>query len=335
MRNFEYLRPSALPDAFAAAAAGGAGARFLAGGTTLVDLMKCGVEAPARLVDITRLPGLDRVEVAPGGALRVGALVRMNDLAEHPAVEEGFPAVAEALLRGASSQLRNMATIGGNLLQRTRCHYFRDPDAFSKCNKRSPGSGCAAIGGENRDLAVLGTSEHCIASYPGDLAVALVAFDAIVHVAAGGGRERAVPIDDFFLLPGDTPHLEHPLAPGELVTAVEMPASAAARRSHYLKVRDRESYEFAAASAAVGLELEADGRTVRDVRVALGNVAAKPWRARAVEAALVGRTFGEPTVRAAAARATEGTVDHGQNGFKIALAPRVAARALLAAGGIG
>jgi xanthine dehydrogenase YagS FAD-binding subunit len=333
VRNFEYLRPSTLPDALAAAA-GDAGARFLAGGTTLVDLMKCGVEAPARLVDITRLPGLDRVEVSPDGSLRVGALVSMNDLAGHPAVEKGFPAVAEALLRGASSQLRNMATIGGNLLQRTRCHYFRDPDAYPACNKRSPGSGCAAIGGENRDLAVLGTSARCIASYPGDLAVALVAFDAVVHVASNDGHGRAVPIDGFFLLPGDTPHLEHPLAPGELVTAVAVPASAAARRSRYLKVRDRESYEFAAASAAVGLELEADGRTVRDVRVALGNVGTKPWRARAVEAALIGGAFDEPTVRAAAKLATEGGVDHGQNGFKIALAPRVVARALLDVGGI-
>jgi xanthine dehydrogenase YagS FAD-binding subunit len=222
-----------------------------------------------------------------------------------------------------------MATIGGNLMQRTRCAYFREPAAFPACNKRAPGSGCAAIGGVTRGHAVLGTSEACIAVYPGDLAVALVAFDAVVHVG-----ERRIAADDFFLGPGDTPHREHPLEPGEMITAVGVPPSAAARRSTYLKVRDRQSYEFAAASAAVGLELEPDGVTVRDVRVALGGVATRPWRAHAVEAALRGRPL-EPALVAEASRlAVEGAVDRGANHHKIELAPRVVARAILTMGGL-
>jgi xanthine dehydrogenase YagS FAD-binding subunit len=231
------------------------------------------------------------------------------------------------------AQLRNMATIGGNLMQRTRCSYFREPGVYGACNKRNPGSGCAALEGVNRGHAVLGTSLSCIATNPGDFAVALVAFDATVYVE-NGKLQRRIPIDDFFLLPGDTPDVEHPLSSGELIVAVEVPTSAALRRSHYLKVRDRESYEFAAASAAVGLDLETDGRTIRDVRIALGGIATSPWRARTVERALVGRTFDEPTVRAASRLATEGAVDHGENRFKIDLAPRVVARALLTLGGI-
>jgi xanthine dehydrogenase YagS FAD-binding subunit len=331
MNNFEYVRATAIPDALTAVARQ-AGSRFLAGGTTMVDLMKCGVEVPSALIDITRLPGLDTIEAGPT-SVRIGALSKMSDVADHPTIRKEFPVLSESLWRGASAQLRNMATIGGNLLPRTRCSYFREPGVYGACNKRDPGSGCAALEGVNRGHAVLGTSPSCIATNPGDFAVALVAFDAIVYVE-NGKPQRRIPIDDFFPLPGETPDVEHPLSSGELIVAVEVPTSAALRRSHYLKVRDRESYEFAAASAAVGLELEADGRTIRDVRVAVGGIATRPWRARTVEEALVGRTFDEPTVRAASRLVIEGAVDHGENRFKINLAPRVVARALLTVGGI-
>jgi xanthine dehydrogenase YagS FAD-binding subunit len=330
MNRFEYVRVDAIADAVKAVA-GKADARFLAGGTTVIDLMKCGVEEPSALVDIMRLPNLDGIEAGPKG-VRLGALAKMSAVADHPKIKQDYPVLSESLWRGASAQLRNMATIGGNLMQRTRCSYFREPGTYAACNKRNPGSGCAAIEGVNRGHAVLGTSSSCIATYPGDFAVALVAFDAVVHVE--NGARRTIPIDDFFLLPEDTPQIEHPLAPGDLIVAVEIPASSALHRSHYLKVRDRESYEFAAASAAVGLELGTDGRTIRDVRVALGGVATKPWRARNVEAALVGRTFDEATVRSASRFATEGAVDHGANRFKIELAQRVVARALFTVGGI-
>ena len=330
MRPFDHVRPTSPVDAITAVAFDRE-ARFLAGGTTLVDLMKCDVERPSRLVDISRLPDLDRIEAGPD-SIRIGATAKMTDVAEHPAVAENYPAVRESLLLAASTQLRNMATIAGNLLQRTRCAYFRDPHSFAACNKRAPGSGCAAVGGINRGHAVLGTSAKCIATYPGDLGVALVAFDAVVHVQ--DGQPHTIAVDDFFLVYGESPDIETSLLPGELIVAVEVPASPAARRSHYLKVRDRESYEFAAASAAVGLELEPDGRTVREVRVAMGGVATKPWRARDVEAALVGQTFDEANVRAAARFATLGAIDWGHNGYKIELAPRVVARALLQVGGI-
>jgi xanthine dehydrogenase YagS FAD-binding subunit len=330
MRDFEYIQARTISEAVKAVA-GHTQARFLAGGTTLVDLMKCGVETPAMLVDVTRLPDLDAI-IVNAANLRIGALVKMSDLADHPKVKQEYPVLSESLWRGASQQLRNMATIGGNLMQRTRCSYFREAGVYAACNKRNPGSGCAALEGINRSHAVLGTSSSCIATYPGDFATALVAFDAVVHVQ--NGQRRSIPIDDFFLLPGGTPHVEHPISSDELIVAIEIPSSAALRRSHYLKVRDRESYEFAAASAAVGLELEVDGHTIRDVRVALGGVATKPWRARTVEAALVGRTFDEPTVRAASRLAVEGAMDHGENRFKIDLAPRVVARALLTVGGV-
>ncbi|RJF78945.1 FAD binding domain-containing protein [Rhodopseudomonas palustris] len=331
MNNFEYVRATAVPDALGAVAQQ-AGSRFLAGGTTILDLMKCGVEAPSVLIDITRLPDLDTIEVGPT-SVRIGALSKMSDVADHPTIRQNFPVLSESLWRGASAQLRNMATIGGNLMQRTRCSYFREPAVYGACNKRNPGSGCAAFDGITRSHAILGTSPSCIATHPGDFAVALVAFDATVLVE-DGQPQRRFSIDDFFPLPGDTPDVEHPLSPGELIVAVEVPTSQALRRSHYLKVRDRESYEFATASAAVGVELEADGRTIRDVRVALGGIATRPWRARTVEAALVGRTFDEPTIRVASRFATEGAVDHGENRFKIDLAPRVVARALLTVGGI-
>ncbi|MER9232233.1 xanthine dehydrogenase family protein subunit M [Mesorhizobium sp. M0622] len=324
MRDFSYLRAGSVDAARQAAAL--PGAMLLAGGTTLIDLAKCGVIEPDTVVDITHLKGLDTIAVDDRGAT-IGALARMSRVADHADIKSRFPAVSEALWQAASAQLRNMATIGGNLMQRTRCPYFRDPSNFPACNKRSPGSGCSAIGGVTRSHAVLGTSEACIATYPGDLAVALVAFDAIVHLG-----DRQVAVDDFFLLPGSTPEREHAIEPGEMITAISIPASAAARRSTYLKVRDRQSYEFAAASAAVGIEFEADGRTIRGLRVALGGVATKPWRARAVEEALKGKVLEPEVVRQASLLAVEGAVDHGANHYKIELAPRVVARAILKMG---
>lgn len=323
MRDFSYVRANSVDAARQAAAL--PGAMLLAGGTTLVDLAKCGVAEPETLVDIAHLKGFDSIEVNERGAT-IGALCRMSHVADHADIKSRFPAVSEALWQAASAQIRNMATIGGNLMQRTRCPYFRDPGNFSACNKREPGSGCSAIGGVTRGHAVLGASDACIAMYPGDLAVALVAFDATVHLG-----ERQIPVDDFFLLPGTTPDKEHAIEPGEMITAIEIPGSAA-RRSTYLKIRDRQSYEFAAASAAVGIEFEPDGRTIRDLRVALGGVATKPWRARAVEAALIGEVLEPDAVRAASLLAVEGAVDHGANHYKVELAPRVVARAILKLG---
>ena len=324
MRDFSYLRAGSVDAAREAAAL--PGAMLLAGGTTLIDLAKCGVAEPDTIVDITHLKGLDAITVDEHGAT-IGALAKMSHIADHADIKSRFPAISEALWQAASPQIRNMATIGGNLMQRTRCPYFRDPENFPACNKRSPGSGCSALGGVTRGHAVLGTSDACIAMYPGDLAVALVAFDAVVHLG-----DRQLPVDDFFLLPGAAPDKEHAIEPGEVITAISIPGSAAARRSTYLKVRDRQSYEFAAASAAVGVEFEANGRTIRDLRVALGGVATKPWRARAVEDALKGKVLEPDTVRAASLLAMEGAVDHGANHYKIELAPRVVARAILKMG---
>lgn len=329
MRPFDYLRADTV--AAAGAEAAHLETRLLAGGTTLLDLMKLNVERPARVVDITRIAGLDGIVVS-ADAIRIGALAKMSKVADHADLKTAAPALSESLWRAASAQLRNMASIGGNLMQRTRCMYFRDPGAYPDCNKRTPGSGCAALNGVNRNHAVLGTSDACIAIYPGDFAVALVAFDAKVIVR--GAAERSIPVDDFFLLPGQTPHLETRLVPGEIIVGVEVPRSAALRRSHYLKVRDRASYEFAAASAAVGLDMEADGRTIRDVRIALGGVATKPWRLRAVEASLKGRILDEATLRAAAAATADGAKSSGHNAFKIDLAPKVVARALMIVGGV-
>jgi len=321
MRNFNYLRAQTVDEAQRAAAQ--AGAMLLAGGTTLLDLAKCGVTAPETVVDITHLQGLDTIAYDNGG-VTIGALAKMSTVAADRGIRDRYSAVSEALWQAASAQLRNMATIGGNLMQRTRCPYFRDPASFSACNKRNPGSGCAAIGGVTRNHAILGTSDTCIATNPGDLAVALVALDAEVILGA-----RRVPADDFFLLPGATPEREHAIEPGEIITAIRIPESSTARNSTYLKVRDRQSYEFAAASAAVAMDLDADGLTVRDIRVALGGVATKPWRAHAVEAALKGKKLSREAIDQAAALATEGAVVQGDNRYKLALAPRVVARAII------
>lgn len=329
MNDFDYVRPA---DVMATIQAGRAAqTRFLAGGTTLIDLMKLHVERPVHLVDINRLEGLDGIDLGDA-AIQIGALARMSQVADDAGIAETAPVLSQSLWRAASAQIRNMASIGGNLMQRTRCTYFRDPGAYPNCNKRSPGSGCAALDGINRNHAVLGTSDACIAIYPGDFAVALVAFDAQVRIR--GMRERSVPIDAFYRVPGETPHIEHDLAPGELIVGIELPRSAALRRSHYLKVRDRASYEFAAASAAVGLDLESDGRTIRDVRVALGGVATKPWRAREAEAVLKDQSLNQQTAARAAEAAFAGAVSHGQNDYKLELGRRTLVRALLAASAV-
>ncbi|WP_336208177.1 FAD binding domain-containing protein [Nonomuraea sp. LPB2021202275-12-8] len=321
MRPFSYSRAEDVGGAIATVTADRA-TDYLAGGTTKVDMLRIGTEWSQRLVDIADLP-LTQIDDLPGGGLRLGAVARMSDVAMAAAVRERFPMISQALLLGASAQLRNMATMGGNLMQRVRCGYFRD--TRSPCNKRDPGSGCAAIPGINRGHAVLGTSEHCVATHPSDLAVALVALDAVVHVQGRGGA-RAIPIDDFFLLPGDTPQLEHPLEHGELITAIEVPAAPVARRSTYLKVRDRESYEFALASAAVALRVE-DG-VVADVRIALGGVATKPWRARRAERMLLGAQADRESFERAAREELAAAVAQSMNGYKIELAQRTMVRAL-------
>jgi xanthine dehydrogenase YagS FAD-binding subunit len=330
MKPFAYIRAASAAEARAAAAA--AGHRFLAGGTTLLDLMKCGVETPAALIDIGRLEGLDRI-AAEAGTLSIGALARMSRVAGDASVARLCPAVAESLRQAASPQLRNMASIGGNLMQRTRCAYFRDPKAFPACNKRAPGSGCTAIGGVTRNHAVLGTSRYCIATYPGDLAVALTAFDASLLIE--GDVPRRVAIADFFPLPDDTPHIEHPIAAGELIVGIEIPLTPAAARSVFIKLRDRGAYEFAVAAVAAGIELDPDDRTVRDVRVALGGVATIPWRAVGVEAALIGRRFDADAIATASQHAAKGAVARGGNGFKVELIRRLVVRALTSLGGDG
>jgi xanthine dehydrogenase YagS FAD-binding subunit len=287
VQPFSYITAHTITDAIQWATKT-PGARFLAGGTTLVDLMKSGPEHPTLVIDINRLPDLDYISYdSAKRVLRFGALTRMSTIAADMDVREGCPSIAEALLFAASGQLRNMASIAGNLLQRTRCVYFRDRSF--PCNKREPGSGCSAIGGENRNLAVLGTSDHCIANYAGDFAVALSALDGIIYASSPAG-ERAIPVTEFHVLPSDTPHVESVLEPSELITRIEVPISKLSRRSHYLKIRDRSSYEFASTSVAVAADLHADG-TMRDVRLALGGLAAKPWRAFAAEDSLRGRNI--------------------------------------------
>jgi xanthine dehydrogenase YagS FAD-binding subunit len=321
MRPLSYARASDVDGAIAAVRQR-SDAAFLAGGTTEVDLVRQNVLRPGLLVDINDLP-LNRVDDLPGGGLRIGALARMSDVAQAPGVLQRFPVISQALLLGASAQLRNMASMGGNLCQRVRCSYFRD--ATSPCNKRDPGSGCAALDGFNRGHAILGTSNACIATHPSDVAVALVALDAVVHTRGPRG-ERAIPVDDFFLLPGDTPEREHPLEHGELIVAIEVPA-APAGRSVYLKFRDRESYEFALVSVAAAVRT-ADGAVV-DVRLALGGVGTKPWRARRAERSLLGRPAAEASFAEAAQEELAAAAPRPLNAFKVELARRAIVRALV------
>lgn len=329
MKQFEYIRPASIAEAVAAGAM--PGAAYIAGGTNLLDLMKGDITQPDRLVDINRLPGLDNIEWQADGGVRIGALVRNAELAHDPDFASRFPAVVEALLSGASPQLRNAATIGGNLLQRTRCAYFYD--TASACNKREAGAGCAAHGGETRLAAVLGWSEHCIATHPSDLCVPLVALDAVVEIIGPTGA-RALPLEAFYRLPGDTPAHENELAAGELITAIRLPPEAAAFAAHqrYVKVRERTSYAFAVVSAAAALRLEAG--IIVAARLALGGVAMKPWRVLAAESVLIGAKPDNALFREAAEIALADARPAGDNDFKIELARRIAARALaLAAAG--
>ncbi len=323
MNRFDYIRPKTVSEAVAAAAQ--PGSSYLAAGTNLLDLMKGGVSRPDRLVDVSHLPGLDQIERLPDGGFRIGALVRNSDLAYDAGFARHFPSVAEALLSGASAQLRNAATVGGNLLQRTRCAYFYD--VASACNKREAGAGCDALGGENRLHAVLGWSEACIATHPSDFCVPLVALDAIVEIEGASGR-REIALESFHRLPGDTPDRESELTPGEMIVAVRLPAEASAFASHarYIKVRERTSYAFAVVSAAASLRF--DGDMIAEARLALGGVALKPWRARAAEAILSGARPGTDVFRQAAEAAMADAKPSGDNAFKIELARRIIVRAL-------
>ena len=327
METFELVRPADSAAAVATAAQAktaqqGADVRFIAGGTTLVDLMKLSVETPARVIDINRLP-LDKIEAMPDGGLKIGATVRNSDLAHHPTVERDYAVLSQAILAGASAQLRNMATTAGNLLQRTRCVYFRD--TAMPCNKREPGTGCPAITGANRMLAILGTSEHCIATNPSDMCVAMAALEATIHVEGANGA-RVIPFGDFHLLPGSTPDRETVLEPGDLVTHVMLPPPVTGSRQVYLKLRDRASYEFALASAAVVITVE--GGKVSRARVALGGVGTKPWRSPEAEAALAGQAINRANFRKAAEVALRDAKPQSENAFKIELAKRCLTHAL-------
>jgi len=327
MHIFEFIRPTDAAAAIAAAAQSktaqqGADVRFVGGGTTLIDLMKLNVETPDRVLDINRLP-LDKIEATPDGGLKIGAMVRNSDLAHHPKLQKDYSVLSQAILNGASAQIRNMATVGGNLLQRTRCVYFRD--TAMPCNKREPGSGCPAITGHNRSLAILGTSEHCIATNPSDMCVAMAALEATIHVQGPRGS-RAIPFSYFHLLPGDTPHRETVLEAGDLITHVTLPPPIGGSKQLYLKLRDRASYEFALASAAVVLTI-ASGNITR-ARIALGGVGTKPWRSPDAERALTGKTANDTTFRQAAEAALRGAKPQSENGFKIELAKRCLTYAL-------
>jgi xanthine dehydrogenase YagS FAD-binding subunit len=329
MKTFDYFRPATIAEAVAAASQ--PGAAYLAGGTNLLDLMKGGITRPDRLVDVTRLPGLDRIEYLDDGGLRIGTRVRNADLVHDPDFAKSFPALAEALLSGASAQLRNAATVGGNLLQRTRCGYFYD--TASACNKREPGTGCGARGGENRLHAVLGWSEACIATHSSDFCVPLVALDAVVEIEGRGGR-REIALEALHRLPGASPERESVLEPGDLIVALRLPAEARTFSTHtrYLKVRERTSFAFAIASAAAALRIEQG--TIREARLALGGVAAKPWRARSAEQTLAGASPTPAAFHRAAAAALADAKPSGDNLFKIELAQRIVVRALtLAAAG--
>jgi xanthine dehydrogenase YagS FAD-binding subunit len=320
MHPFQYARAANADEALATVGSD-KGATYLAGGTCLIDLMKLNVMSPEKLVDINRLD-LTGVE-KKGDSIFVGALVKNSDLGHHPLVEENFPVLSEALMSGASAQLRNMATVGGNIMQRTRCYYFRD--TATPCNKRDPGSGCPAIKGFNRMHAIFGTSEKCIAAHPSDMCVALVALDAVIHTRGPKGV-RQVPIGEFYLLPGDHPELETVLLPGELIESVEIPLHARGKHSHYLKVRDRASYAFALVSAAVAVEVE--GGMIKSARVALGGVGTRPWRAKEAEEALVGKPASKNTYANAALAAVKNAIPQKHNAFKVELTKRTLVRAL-------
>jgi xanthine dehydrogenase YagS FAD-binding subunit len=323
MQPFTYLRPATIEEALHEAAE--PGSAILAGGTTMVDLMRGDLAGPKRLIDIGHLAGLSAIDVS-GSALRFGALVRMADAAEDPVLRRDYPALTESLQLAASQQLRNAATLGGNILQRTRCPYFRD--GVSACNKRVPGSGCTALDGEDREMGLFGTSDKCVATYPGDWGTALAAFDTSVEIRSASAK-RTVPFAKFHTAYGDDPAVETVLKPGEIVTAILVQATNAGRKSTYLKVRDRHSYAYAVVSAAVALEMEGD--TVTSARVALGGVASKPWRAPTAEAALVGRQLTEDLALQAGAAAFEGAAPRRHNAFKVQLGQRAVARALLTA----
>ncbi|MFD3484760.1 FAD binding domain-containing protein [Streptomyces sp. NPDC058665] len=323
MRAFDFDTPRSLSTAVDRATDN---TRYLAGGTTLVDLMKLEVMAPERVLDINRLP-LKGVRYDRDG-LFLGALERMSDVAEHPLLRGSYRVISQALELSASPQLRNMASMGGNLLQRTRCGYFRD--TTMPCNKREPGSGCPALDGENRGHAILGTSTSCAATHPSDVAVALVALDAQLQVYGPGGQ-RTTALKDFYRLPGDTPHLEHHLRPRELITAITVPPLAKTTRSGYLKIRDRQSYEFALTSAAVALRIQ--GNTIHEARIAVGGVGTRPWRLPAVESALIGKPATEATYETAAAQSIEEARPLAHNEFKVELLRRTLVRALITVGG--
>jgi len=324
METFSYVKAPSVDKALASASQ----AKFIAGGTTLVDLMKLSVETPKALVDINLLP-LDKIEKLPDGGLRIGAMVRNSDLAWNADVQKSYAVLSEALLSGASPQLRNMATTGGNLLQRTRCAYFREPSAGTPggygCNKRTPGTGCAALEGFNRTHAILGTSDHCIATHPSDMCVAMAALEATIHVEGPRGK-RTIAFADFHKLPGDTPHIENALEPGELITYVELPKPVEGAKSTYLKLRDRASYEFALSSAAVVARVE--GGHIRYIRVAMGGVGTRPWRSHEAEAALMGKPASAATFKAAAEAAMAKAKPQKDNAFKVELAKRCLVRSL-------
>jgi xanthine dehydrogenase YagS FAD-binding subunit len=321
MINFQYTRAADIPDAIRQIAADPA-AKFVAGGTNLIDLMKDDVERPSRLIDISRLP-LKTIEETPGGGVLIGALVPNSDLAYHPLIERRYPLLSSSILSGASQQLRNMASTGGNLLQRTRCSYFYD--TVTPCNKREPGSGCSAIDGINRGHAILGTSEACIATHPSDMCVALAALEAKVHVTGPAGS-RVIPFADFHRLPGDTPHLDTNLHEQEIVTGVELPKKGFETNYSYLKIRDRLSYAFALVSVAAALEL--DGDMIKDARLAVGGVAHKPWRDKAAEAALIGQRVQQAAFIDAASLLLREAKSYSHNVFKVGLAHRAIVRTL-------
>jgi len=327
MDAFSYVRATDIDAAIRDAGANSA--HYIGGGTNLLDLLKSGVEHATTLVDITHLD-LAQIKDADGGGLRIGALARNSDTASHPEVRRRYPLLSAALLAGASQQLRNMATVGGNLMQRTRCHYFVDI-GNGACNKRKPGSGCAALEGHNRQHAILGTSDACIATHPSDMCVALAALDATVRVRGPNG-ERTIAFEDFHRLPGDDPQRDTTLAPGELITGIDLPPQGFAEHWHYLKIRDRASFAFALVSVAAALDFEGD--VVRDARVSLGGVAHKPWRAHQTERQLIGKRLSQESIASAASAAVADAKSRRDNAFKLKLAPAAIVRAITVAGGL-